>query len=158
MKWEAAMRRPVSLLLTAFVVSACFWVGAVAWSHGRAELWSRALWRQCQSGPEAVVDFTDLGPSGWDRLYIFHPYTPDSSIYEALGYHWPDADRTNIGWNDGVNLVVFTKRGQVEGWFEHPRNRGDLTRVASQGGYPREKARFVVALDQENRLVLATHY
>jgi hypothetical protein len=114
------------------------------------------VWEQFQGGPGAVVDFTRVGPDGWDRLFIFHAYTPESSIHEALGYHWSDAERSSIGWNDGVNLVVFTRAGRVTGWFEHPRNRGDLKGVANMDGYRREDARFTVVLDQEGRLVLAS--
>jgi hypothetical protein len=150
------MRRYRFFLLTALVVSFSVGVGEFVWPYGRAELRSWALWRQVQHGPGAVVDFTEVGPSGWDRLFIFHPYTPDSSIHEALGYQWPDTKWTSIGRNEGVNLVVFTKAGRVAGWFEHPRNRGDLTGVAGMDGYPREKARFTVALDQESRFVLTS--
>ena len=109
---------------------------------------SRALWRQVGRSRNGSR-LTQLGPADWDRLFIFHPYTPDTSIHEALGYRWPDAERTSIGWNDGVNLVVFMKDGRVAGWFEHPRYRGDLMYMASVDGYPREKARFAVLLDQE---------
>lgn len=152
---KAPVRRLIRPLRTILILCIAVGVGQVAWSHVRAELRSRALWRQVQGGPGAVVDFTQLGPSGWDRVFIFHPYTSESVILEALGHPWPDADRTSIGWNDGVNLVVFTRAGRVCGWFDHPRNWGDLLFVASRSGYPREEALFTVVSDQEGRLVLA---
>lgn len=149
------MVRATRFLLAALVVSVIASAVAFVWSNVQAEYRSRALWRQVDGGPGTVVDFTQLGPNDWDRLFIFHPYTPSSSIHEALGYEWPAAERSSIGSNDGVNLVVFTRGGRVAGWFEHPRNRGDLKYVARMNGYPRDQARFVVQLDQERRLVLA---
>jgi hypothetical protein len=100
------------------------------------------------------VNFALLGPGDWQRLYIFGPYTPYERIHEALGFHWPDAERTSIEYNDGVNLVVFVKGGEVVGWLEHPRGRGDLVDVANEVGYARDEARFVVVRDGEQRLVL----
>lgn len=149
------MRRLFRHLRTALLLVIAIGIGQVALSYGLAEFRSRALWRQVQAGPGSVVDFTQLGPSDWDRVFIFHSYTPESSIIEALGYPWSDANQTSIDWNDGVNLVVFTKAGRVCGWFEHPRNRGDLKTVASNAGYPRAKGTFKVVVDEEGRLMLA---
>jgi hypothetical protein len=127
-------------------------LGRFGWSVGRAELRSRALWRQVERGPGTVVDFTQIGPSGWDRLYIFHPYTPPGSINQALGCEWADADD---GVRQGVNLVVFVRDVEVAGWFEHPRNQGELKYLASmENGYSPEHARFVVVLDSDGGLVL----
>ncbi len=145
------MLRYRRLLLGLLVVSAVFGVGQFAWSVGRAELRSRALRGQFEAGPGAVVDFARLGPSDWERVYIFHPYYPHSSIGPALGCHWEYAEG---GVGEGMNLVVFVRHGEVVGWFEHPRYRGDLVTVASESGYSRDQAQFVVALDQWQRLVL----
>jgi hypothetical protein len=147
------MRRMLKVLLAALTV---FIIAAiVGWSQGLAEYRSRALWRQVERGPGTVVDFTKLGPSDWDKLFIFHPYTPKDSICEALGYQWPDAERSTIEWNESVMLVVFMRGGLVVGWFDHSRNRGDLQIVASRDSYPREKAQFIVIRDQTQRLLLA---
>jgi hypothetical protein len=103
-----------------------------------------------------VVDIAQIGPSGWERVYLFAPYTPTEGIYQALGFRWPEVERSSIRSNDGVNLVVFVRGGEVVGWFEHPRNRGDIAEdVARAEGYARDEARFVVQLDAEQRLVLA---
>jgi hypothetical protein len=144
------MIKIIFVSLAVFIIASIVW-----WQQGLAEYRSRALWRQVERGPGSIVDFTKLGPPDWDKLFIFHPYTPKSSLNEALGYRWPDAERSTIEWNEGVMLVVFMREGRVVGWFDHPRNRGDLQDVASTEGYPREKAQFIVLLDQAHRLVLA---
>lgn len=150
------MRRFFRLLLTTLALSVVFSVGLFVWSIGLAEFRSRALWRQMQHGPGAVVDFTRIGPSDWDRLFIFHPYTPIDSIHQSLGYAWPDAECSDVGGGKAVNLVVFTRAGRVVGWFDHPRYRGDLKELASKvDGYPREQSRFRVFLVNERWLILA---
>jgi hypothetical protein len=150
------VRRIVKFLLVACAVYVVFRVGQFGWSVARSELWSLALWRQAEQGPGTVVDLAQIGPSGWERVYLFGPYTPHESIHQALGFRWPEADRTSIRSNDGVNLLVFVRGGEVAGWFEHTRNRGDFAEdVARTEGYARDEARFVVQLDSEQRLVLA---
>jgi hypothetical protein len=143
------------LLLAALALYIVFRAGQARWSIYQAEMWSQALWQQVGRGPGAVVDLAQVGPTDWDRVYIFHPYTSTETIQQALGFRWPDAERTSIESNDGVNLVVFVKGGESVGWFEHPRNRGDLTGIANMAGYSRKDARFLVVFDDEQRLVLA---
>jgi hypothetical protein len=149
------MRRFVVLLLAALALYIVFRVGQAGWSIYQAKMWSHALWQQVGRGPGAVVDLAQLGPTDWDRVYIFRPYTSAETIQQALGFRWPDAERTSIEFNEGVNLMVFVKDGESVGCFEHPRNRGDLTGIANMAGYSREDARFLVVSDGEQRLVLA---
>ena len=148
------MRRFVILLGIGLAISVIYGFGQFIWPILQQELRSRVLWRQVDRGPGTVVDFAQLGLPKWDRVYIFQPYTPRQAIYEALGFQWPDAERTSIEYGHGLNLVVFVKGMEVVAWFEHPRNRGDLVDLANMAGYSENQARFVVALDSERRLVL----
>jgi len=68
-------------------------------------------------------------------------------VEQALRFPWPDAGRTSIQYNQGVHLVVFVRNGEVVGWFEHPRNRGDFSRELKLVGYSRAEAQFVVHSD-----------
>lgn len=148
------MRRIARGLLGLLVCGVLVWVVVVVWSVGLAERRSRSVLAQLEGDPAGVVDFAPVGPSDWERVYFFHPYTTSDHINQTLGFHWSDADQTSIGWNDGVNLVVFARGGRVVGWFEHPRNRGDLKELATGAGFPRDGARFRVVRDREGRAVL----
>jgi len=142
------------LLLATLALYCIFRLGEFGWSVYRAERWSQALWQQVQRGPGAVVNLAQLGPSDWDRVYIICPYNTPEMIQQILGFPWPDAEWTHVALNEGVNLVVFLRAGKVVGWFEHPRNRGELGSLANLVGYARDEARFVVALAPDQRPVL----
>jgi hypothetical protein len=126
----------------------------VVWPAGLARYRSWELGRAVDRGPGSVVHFAEIGPGGWDRVYVFHPYYLPEKVQEDLEFPWPRAADSTIEWNDGVNLVVFVRGGAVAGWFEHPRNRGDLTGLSNRVGYARSEARFVVQTDQEGRAIL----
>ncbi|QJW98590.1 hypothetical protein [Frigoriglobus tundricola] len=129
-------------------------VGSAVWSAAIAELRSQRVGAQVESAP-AVVDFDQFGPSDWERVYFFHPYTPHEYVNQTLGFGWDEVERTSIEGNEGVVLVVFVRGGRVVGWFEHPRNRGDLTELATGVGFLRGQARFCLGHDQEGRAVPA---
>jgi hypothetical protein len=107
---------------------------------------SRALADQVQRGPGAIVDFTEITPFAWDRVYVFEPYTGPKDIEASLGFRWEGVKDTTIEWSESVNLVVFVFDGRVVHWFEQPRNRGELLGLANSGGYTRNEARFAVCL------------
>jgi hypothetical protein len=147
------MRRIVVGLLGLLACSVVTWSGSEAWSAVLAERRSQAVQAQVEGDPAGVVDFTQIGPSDWDRVYFFHPYTTPEYIHQSLGFQWPDADRSRIATGKGVNLVVFVRGERVVGWFDHPRNRGDLIELAT-AGFTRDQAKFRVVRDQEGRAVL----
>jgi hypothetical protein len=152
---EAAVRRIILLLLVALVAFIAFRALQAGWATAQAALWSQALWRQAERGPGAVVDLDEIGPSGWDRVFVFPPYTSHGMIRQSLGCRWPDVESTSIDMSDGVNLLVFVRDGEVVGWFEHLRCRGDFAEEAVRtAGYARGEASFLVKLDNEQRLVL----
>jgi hypothetical protein len=103
-----------------------------------------------------VVDFGQVGPADWDRVYVFSPYTPTSHIDAALGFHWPAARWSAVtNYSEGCNLVVFVRDKEVVGWYDHSRLGVDLAGVAGKTGYAREEAKFGVVRDGgDQRLVL----
>jgi hypothetical protein len=141
------------LVLAVLAVYLFLGPGRFGCSVGVSKVWSYVLWQQVKRGPGTVVDFAELGP-GWDRLYIFGPYTRLETIHEAVGRPLPHTWATNIESSEGVNLVVFVRDKEIVGWFEQGRGRGDLCDIANRAGYSRDEARFVVELDRWERLVV----
>lgn len=144
------MRRVAILGLCAAIVAAF-----CGWFIIRSRSVSRALSEQVRRGPGTTVDFAEVAPFAWDRLYVFGPYTPHQHIHETLGFPWPGVSGTTIEYSDGVNLVVFVRSGQVVYWFEYPRSQGELLELTSPQGFSHEEACFQVSLvGAEQRLAL----
>jgi hypothetical protein len=113
---------------------------------------SRALSERMRRGPGTTVDFAEIAPFPWERVYVFGPYTSHERIQETLGFDWPGVRRTTVQGGKSVNLVVFVRDGTVVHWFEHPRREG-LEGLVDPRGYAREEARFPVC-GQDQRLAL----
>ena len=138
------MRRSITLGVVALALCIIVRVGQIGRSYYQAELWSLSLWQQFQRGPGASVDLAQDGPAEWERVYIFGPYTPAEDIHRILGFRWSDVKWTGIESDDGVTLIVFVREGEVVGWFEHPRSRGDFYLLENTASFSRDDARFVV--------------
>jgi hypothetical protein len=80
----------------------------------------------------------------WDRVYIFHPYIPESVIREDTG---TDVKFPHSG-SEGHCLLVFTKQGLAPKSFEVQRNRADFSRLYRKQGYSRDEAIFNVIVDK----------
>jgi hypothetical protein len=109
-----------------------------------------ALAERAQLGPGTEVDFADVAPFAWDRVYIFGPYTPQQHVDACLGFHWPGFSRTSINESKGRNLVVFVRGKQVVRWFEQPRTI-ELLHLANGKGYSRDEARFFQIVGTSDR-------
>ena len=83
-----------------------------AWLYLRADRAdtsvAAALAERAQLGAGTVVDFADVAPFAWDRVYIFGPYTSPEHIDACLGFHWPAVSRSSINSSKGRNLVVLS--------------------------------------------------
>jgi hypothetical protein len=121
-------------------------VGIGGWIFVRSREVSWALAEKVLGGPGTTIDFAEIAPFAWDRVYFFRHYTSHQSINDSLGFDWPDVSNTTIDLCKGTSLVVFVKGGEVEHWFEHPRNHGELLDLANGSGYSRDEARFVVGV------------
>jgi hypothetical protein len=130
-------------------------VGVYCWSVFPSPAVSRALAAKVHLGPGTIIDFAQIAPFAWDKVFVFHPYTSKERIDRCLGFRWDSAEWSVIDSFDGANLVVFVRNGAVVCWFDHSRSDGDLMDLADGKGYTRQEAIFRVCLDQEQRLVLA---
>ena len=133
----------------------CCAAGYYCWSVMPSASVSRLLADEVHRGAGTVVDFSHVAPFAWDRVFVFHPYTPRTHIDACLGFPWDGSKWSEIESSDGVNLVVFVRDGAVVCWFDHSRRDGELVALADPKGYTREEAKFRVSLDQEQRLVLS---
>ncbi len=128
----------------------------LCWLWVRSQSVSWSLDEHVRRGPGTVIDFAEVAPFTWDRLYIFGPYTPPQNIHSCLGFRWQGVRWTSIEDSDGVNLVVFVRSGEVVHWFEYPRGRVELGYLTDPRGYAREEAHFrVKPLNADGRLALA---
>lgn len=57
------------------------------------------------------VNFNDLTPFEWDKVYFFRPYVSKESIYKTIGYEW-DTVTSSV---DGMLQVVFLNDDKVVG-------------------------------------------
>jgi hypothetical protein len=113
------------------------------------------LANQVRRGAGVQVDFTEVAPFAWDRVFVVRPYTPTSDIHARLGFWWHGATWSAIDAYDSFNLVVFVRNGAVVCWFDHPRNEGDLLELENPKGYSREEAKFWVRLGEDQRFMLS---
>ncbi len=87
------------------------------------------------------IDFSKLKIE-WDRLYLFAPYASELDVERSLGVSWSEYAKSAIAVSDSASLVIFMKDHQVIGWFDHPRDQGDLAPYHRKEGYGRDEATF----------------
>lgn len=68
----------------------------------------------------------------WDKVCVFPPYTPIDSINIALGFKWELSDKTNIQYDDGFCLIIFTKEKTVVKYLLYPRDKGDFSNLVER--------------------------
>jgi hypothetical protein len=84
-----------------------------------------------QHGTNPVVSISSVTDFGWDKLFIFGPYTPVDRIQAQLGYRWTEAHKTHIDSSDTFYLLVFVKEGKVLRHFKFPRTTCDFQSIES---------------------------
>jgi hypothetical protein len=94
--------------------------------------------KRASGGPE-YLDVVRVLPFGWEKMYVFPPYTPLDDIEKALGFKWRGAKKTRINERDDITLLVFVIGKTVQASIEHPRDAGDFSRLRPARAYvPRE--------------------
>jgi hypothetical protein len=96
------------------------------------------------SSEATSFDFATVPGFAWDRMFVFGPYTTKSEVDTALGFEWPDYQKTGIEALDSINLVVFVEDSTVVYWYEQSRII-ELVRLENGKGYPRSDAKFRIA-------------
>ncbi len=144
--------RWLTLILGAVGIACC--VIAYGWWSGMPSMEiSRALSNEIRRGPGRIVDFAQIAPFPWDRVYVFGPYTPKKRIEERLGFRWDGSSKSGIDWDDGIQLAVFVHNQSVCCWFEHTRHE-DLSSLVNPVGFSRQEAKFRVVANGDGRLSL----
>ena len=106
------------------------------------------------SGGPTYLDVVRVMPFGWEKLYVFPPYTPIDDIEKALGFKWRGAKKTRIDERDDITLLLFVIGKTVQASIEHPRNAGDFSRLRPAYAYtPREGYFEVIEENSEGQSV-----
>jgi len=71
-----------------------------------------------------TLDIVQLTDFDWDKMFVFHPYTPSYSIFSSLGFEWNDPAVDRIAVQDGASLLLFTEKGSVMKSLSIPNNEG----------------------------------
>jgi hypothetical protein len=128
-------------------VAASLVVVAIAGCQGRrhqdrfkwSEIVASVIASKQASGGPAYLDVVRVMPFGWEKLYVFPPYTPVADIEKALGFKWRQAKKTRIDERDDITLLVFIIGRTVQDYIEQPRSEGDFSRLKAAYPYsPRE--------------------
>lgn len=135
---KGRLRVFLSIILTTGLVTGL--AGWFIYQHYRV---SWALDARAKLGPGTLIDFAEIAPFPWDMVYFFGPYTSQSTIDEALGFHWPGVAGSSINGYKGSNLIVFTKGKEVVHWFDYSRGKLELPEMPDTGYTPAD-ARYMV--------------
>ena len=102
----------------------------------------------------SVIDLSPVTTFSWDRLYVFGPYTPPSTLESTVGRSWRNICLTQIVVLEGYALLVFTENKKVIHCLEYPIEKYDFSSLASfSSGISIQEAQFV--LDENKSLVWA---
>lgn len=90
---------------------------------------SDAITRQFEANTTSPIELVHVGPSTWKKVCILTPYSNNKATEETLGFKWDSESKTSIGVNDGINVLVFIDAREVIAYTEHPRNKGDFSKL-----------------------------
>ncbi len=129
----------------------------------RQELESRlaaAVVKKQGSNKDVSIRLADLTNFGWDKVYIFHPYTPITTIDAELGSASAEVRHIPIDMSDSFNLLVFTQDGKVVSYLTYPTHLGEFSSRYSvkhgRKGFSRNEAVFDV-VESSGRPWLVLH-
>ena len=100
-----------------------------------------------RSAAPVYLDVIRAMPIEWEKFYMFPPYTPIEDVQKALGFKWKGAAKTRIDERDDVTLLLFVAGQTVVDHIEHPRNKGDFSRLRAGHPYDARRAYFEVVED-----------
>lgn len=96
---------------------------------------------QTQANP--ILDLGQEFSFSWDTVYMFPPYISSEKVNKDLGFFWVDYFFTNISYDEGITLLVFTENGSVVMYLEFPRDAGDFS-LTGKKKYTRDEAVFYI--------------
>lgn len=119
----------------------------IAWWSRPAARIARDLSSCSSQAVGSLVNFAEIAPFEWERMFVFSPYTSHEQIERSLGFPWSGVESTSIDLNDSVNLIVFSRDHSVVCWLEHFRGEGDFESLDRMDGYPKNEAVFELYAD-----------
>lgn len=108
---------PFALLLVLALTTSCSKSGRIS-----SEI-------SAQFDRDASIDLAHVGPDTWDRVCVLGPYSVNKDAESVLGFPWDSEANTSISMSDGINVIVFAQGQTVVAYTEHPRNKGDFSRL-----------------------------
>lgn len=87
---------------------------------------------QFEANKTASIDLSVVGPQSWERVCVLPPYSTNQATEQILGFRWDAESKTSITGSDGVNVLVFVQNKQAVAYTEHPRNKGDFSKLQPQ--------------------------
>ena len=90
---------------------------------------SKQITAQFDASKTAPIDLSVVGPASWERICVLSPYTTNQTAEKVLGFRWDAESKTSIAGSDGINVLVFVQNQQVVAYAEHPRNKGDFSKL-----------------------------
>ena len=115
--------------LAAAIILAC---GFVAACKGPDQSISASIAAQFDASPSAPANLALVGPSSWTHVCILEPYSTNEAAERTLGFKWDIKQRSTIGDNDGINLLVFIRNQEVVAFTEHRRDKGDFQKLSGR--------------------------
>ncbi len=155
------VRRKARKWIVASLVALIALAAAAGCSDRRAQdrfKWAdilRSVIQAKQAGGNPVyLDLVRVMPFGWEKFYVFPPYTAIDDVEKAIGFKWGAAKKTRINERDDVTLLVFVIGRTVYEYIEQPRSEGDFSRLKPAYPYtPREGYFEVLEENQDGRPV-----
>ena len=90
---------------------------------------SEQITAQFDANRNTSIDLSVVGPASWERVCVLPPYTTNQTAERVLGFKWDAETKTSIAESDGVNVLVFVQNQQVVAYAEHPRSKGDFSKL-----------------------------
>ena len=119
-----------------------------------AEFVNNAIeYKAAHNNEPVYFDVRRIMPFGWEKFYVFPPYTTVEAIENALGFRWGTAKDTGISERDDITLLVFMIGRSVHEYIEQPRGEGDFSGLKAAHAYtPREAYFELIEEDQSGQL------
>ena len=93
---------------------------------------SAQITSQFETSNTAPIDLSVVGPASWERVCILLPYTTNQAAEKVLGFKWDAESKTSIARSDRINVLAFVQNQQVVSYTEHPRTKGDFSKIQSR--------------------------
>jgi hypothetical protein len=111
---------------------------------------SAQIQAQYDASSTAPINLSLVGPPSWERVCVLTPYNSNEQAEKVLGFKWNANGKTSIGGNDGINVLVFVKDGEVIAYTEYRRDKGDFLHLTPRC-LPKDRAIVVRQIDPNPR-------